>query len=450
MHRRIAITGLGVVSPFGVGMSSLWDGLCSGVSAVARITRFDPSAFECRLAGEIKDFSAKDHVPKHYRKAVKVMSRDIELAVAAAKCAVEDAGLVTRASLGEEGQGATSYPAGRVGCHIGAGLVAAEIDELTSALVTATEPGGEAGKFSYTRWGETGLNNLQPLWMLKYLPNMLACHVTIIHGAEGPSNTITCAEASGLLSVGESCRVIERDAADMCFSGSAESKVNPMGLVRMLLAGRLGSTGDAASGPGACMPFDPASVGVAGEAGGIVALEALDTAKARGATIMAEVIGFGAAHSGWPPYTPAQAREGVRARQDRGLTFAIQRAISDAGITPEDIDAVVPQGSGSRLEDEGEAGTLRLIFGQRLASIPLVLLCPAIGNSFAGTGGVMVAVAAQALAKQQLPARLQGGNPDTGLLAGPSPGGPTTLRHILVCGSSTGGQNAALVLRAPQ
>ena len=447
MHRRIAITGLGVVSPFGVGLSPLWEGLCSGASAVGKITRFDPSGFECRLAGEVKDFSAKDHVPKHYRKAVKVMSRDIELAVAAAKCAVEHAGLVTRASLGEEGEGATSYPPGRVGCHIGAGLVAAEVDELTSALVTATGPGGE---FSSTQWGETGLSNLQPLWMLKYLPNMLACHVTIIHGAEGPSNTITCAEASGLLSVGESCRVIERDAADMCFSGSAESKVNPMGLMRMQLAGRVGNTGEAAAGPEACMPYDGSSVGVAGEAGGIVALEALDKARARGASVLAEVIGFGAAHSAWPPYTTAAAREGVRARQDRGLTFAIQRAIADAGIAPDEIDAIVPQASGSRLEDEGEAGTLRIVFGDRLASIPLVLLCPAIGNSFAGTGGVMVAVAAQALAQQRLPARLQGGRPAEGLLAGPAPSAPTRLRHVLVCGSSTGGQNAALVLRAPQ
>lgn len=445
MQRRVAITGLGVVSPFGVGMAPLWEGLCSGASAVARVTRFDPSGFDCRLGGEVKDFSAKDHVPKHYRKAVKVMSRDIELAVGAAKAAVEDAGLMTRAALGEDGQGVTTYPSERVGCHVGAGLVAAEIDELTSALATSTGPDGE---FSQRVWGESGINNLQPLWMLKYLPNMLACHVTIIHGAEGPSNTITCAEASGLLSIGESCRVIERDAADMCFSGSAESKINPMGMMRMQLAGRLGATGDATTGPEACKPYDSSSVGVSGEAGGILALEAYDKATARGAKIYAEIVGFGAAHSGWPPYIPGADRGSTRARHDRGLTFAIQRALADAGVTPADIDAIVPQASGSKLEDEGESGSLRVVFGERLASIPLVLICPAIGNSFAGTGGVMAAVAAKSLAEQRLPARLHTGHLPDDILAGAAPSKPATLRHVLVCGSSTGGQNAALVLRA--
>src|SRR5690606_32200745 len=177
---------------------------------------------------------AKDYVPKSYRKAVKVMARDIELAVAAAKCAVEDARLVTRGALPDGSSEGTTYPASRMGCQIGAGLIAAETDELTAALATAATTAADGRPtLDLKAWGDAeggqgAMNNLQPLWLLKYLPNMLACHVTIIHGAEGPSNTITCAEASGLLSIGESVRVIQRGDADLCFSGGAEAPINHM------------------------------------------------------------------------------------------------------------------------------------------------------------------------------------------------------------------------------
>ena len=263
--------------------------MVAGRCGIAPIARFDASGFACRLAGEVKDYSAKDFVPKGYRKAVKVMARDTELAVGAAKLAAEDAGLVTRAQSGEGEVAPTTYPAERLGCHIGAGLMPAEASEMASAMVTAREPNPSPELLASTNgltlraWGTIGvggesgalggMNNLQPLWMLKYLPNMLACHVTIIHGAEGPSNTITCAEASGLLSLGESARVIERGAADVCFSGGAESKVNLMGLMRATLAGRVGAT-EGFDGPTVVRPYDPAAGGnVLGEAGGLLILE---------------------------------------------------------------------------------------------------------------------------------------------------------------------------------
>ena len=257
MTRKIVITGLGTVTGLGVGATALWEGLCAGRSAIAPLTRFDPSGFTCKVGSEVKDFSAREFVPKSYRKAVKVMVRDTELAVAAAKCAADDAGLVTRAQAGESNSSSvhvTTYAPERMGCHIGAGLICPETLEISAAMVTARPPNPSAAVMAKTNgltlkaWGTVppeggvGMDNLPPLWMLKYLPNMLACHVTIIHGAEGPSNTITCAEASALLSIGESCRVIERGAADACFSGGAESKINLMGFARATLAGRLADT----------------------------------------------------------------------------------------------------------------------------------------------------------------------------------------------------------------
>jgi 3-oxoacyl-[acyl-carrier-protein] synthase II len=439
MRRAVVITGLGAVSGMGVGAGPLWDGLCAGRCCLGPVTRFDASGFLSRLAGEVKDFSAKDFVPKHYRKAVKVMARDIELAVGAAHAAVKDAGLLTRATLDDE-EGAPTYPSERTGCQIGAGLIAAESDELAAAFSTAAD---ESGRFSLERWGRTGMDNLTPLWMLKYLPNMLACHVTILHGAEGPSNTITCAEASGLLSIGESMRVIQRGAADLCFSGSAESKVNHMGTLRMELAGRLAPTGDATDGLPFARPFDSgAAGGILGEGGGIVMLEAAQTADARGARVHAVLSGFGAAQS-FPDYAPDDAPD------EDSYADAIEAALADAGVRPDHVDAVVPLALGVAGLDAAEARGLRRVFGDRLASLPLVTTTPAIGNLVAGMGGVQAVVGAMCISAQRLPARLHGGRPEAGLLAGTAPSTPAQLRHVVVCSPSQGGHNAAVVISRP-
>ncbi|HLO41497.1 MAG TPA: beta-ketoacyl synthase N-terminal-like domain-containing protein [Phycisphaerales bacterium] len=452
-QRRVVITGIGAVSGLGLGADALFDGLVAGRTGVGPITRFDPGGFECRLAGEVKDFSAKDRVPKSYRKAVKVMARDIELAVGAAKFAVEDAGIATRGMVTEGQAPATTYPAERVGCHIGAGLIAAETDELSAALVTARA--GAEGEFSLKSWGTaTGadgapgagaMNNLPPLWMLKYLPNMLACHVTIIHGCEGPSNTITCAEASGLLSIGESLRVIERDDADLCFSGGAESKVNLMGMLRMHFAGRLAPTGDSSDPTEFVKPFDPASAGsVVGEGGGILLLEEYEKARARGAKMHAEVVGFGAAHS--QPIDWASGIPSTPVAVDEGLQYAIENALGDAGLAPGDIDAIVPHGAGVRWMDTAEQGALAKVFGDRLAEIPVVAVTPNIGSCNAGMGGILAVVAAMCISRQQLPAQLNAGNP-SGLRAGARGAEQRPLKHVLACCGSLGGQNAAVILK---
>ncbi|HVZ94454.1 MAG TPA: beta-ketoacyl-[acyl-carrier-protein] synthase family protein [Phycisphaerales bacterium] len=437
MSRRVVITGLGAVTGFGVGVAPLWEALLEGRSAIGPITRFDSAGLRCRAAAEAKDFAIKDHVPKHYRKALKVMCRDTELAVAAAKSAIDSAGIVTKALLGEEG-GATTYAPERFGCHIGAGLIAAEVPELSAAMATSTD---SSGAFNQEKWGTTGMENLTPLWLLKYLPNMLACHVTILHDAQGPSNTITCGEASGLLSIGESVRVIERGAADACFTGGADSRINHMGIVRFDLVGRLAPVhaDHAARASELVRPFDPAAKGtILGEGGGILILESLDTAEKRGAKPIAEIVGFGAGHS---PLT------GDAAERARGLEYAILNALDDAGLQPDAIDAIVPHASGTPTSDEEEESALRAVFGQRLASVPLVTTTPAVGDTMGGAGGIAACVGAMCLKHQTIPARIHAGAPKQGLLAGASPARDAALRHVLVCTNSFAGQNAALVLR---
>ncbi len=242
-ERRVAITGLGVVTPAGVGAESLWQTLLEARSCVRTIRRFDPSKFPCHIGGELEEaFSARSFVPKDYRKAVKVMARDIEIAVAAADLAFRDAGLVT---AGTGGEGST-VSSGRLGCNIGAGLICSDLNELGAAVSTAVTE----GKFDLRKWGSGGMNNLTPLWLLKYLPNMLACHVTIIHAAKGPSNTITCGDASGHLTVGEAARLVARGEADVVIAGGAESKLNPMGLLRQALLRRLCTNRNDQASPG--------------------------------------------------------------------------------------------------------------------------------------------------------------------------------------------------------
>ncbi len=254
MAREVLITGVGPVSGLGLGMEATWARLTAGESAIGPIQAFDASGFDCRIAAEVADLKVRDFVPKSYRKATKVMARDIELAVAAADLAARDAGLVTH---GNDADSEPTYAPPRIGAHIGAGLIACDLDELTSALAEATD---EQGKFDMHRWGNEGITHLTPLWLLKYLPNMLACHVTIIHDAQGPSNTITCNEASGVLSLGESVRVIQRGVADACFCGGTDSKLNPMAYLRQQFTGRLTDTGNDAPTQ-AVRPFDADAAG---------------------------------------------------------------------------------------------------------------------------------------------------------------------------------------------
>src|SRR4051794_14924774 len=269
---RVVITGIGVVSPIGIGTRSFWDNLLAGQVGIKRVSQFDPSGFACQLAGEVPGYKISEYVPKSYRKATKVMARDIELAVIAADDAFKDAGIQSKAY--------TDSPAidgKRFGCNIGAGLISAELNELTAAMHTARADDPNRNKLDLHKWGKDGMGQLTPLWLLKYLPNMLACHVTIIHGLMGPSNTITCAEASSHLAIGEAFRTLQRGKADLAICGGAESRINPMGIIRQALLGPLNeSHNDSPSD--AVGPSDADAKGtVFGEGGGLLILERWST-----------------------------------------------------------------------------------------------------------------------------------------------------------------------------
>src|SRR4051812_20586737 len=224
--QRVVVTGIGVISPIGIGTKTFWGSLLSGKSGIAKVRAFDPGGFACQLSGEVPDYKISEFVPKSYRKATKVMARDIELAVVAADDAFKDAGLKSKAYTETP-----DFDPKRFGCNIGAGLISAELNELTAAMATARAD-ANPNKLDLHKWGRDGMQQLTPLWLLKYLPNMLACHVTIVHGLMGPSNTITCQEASSHLAIGEAFRTIQRGAADLAICGGGETKGPPMSGMR--------------------------------------------------------------------------------------------------------------------------------------------------------------------------------------------------------------------------
>jgi len=436
----VVITGIGPICAAGAGADAVWSAVCAGRSGLGPIGSFDASALGMALGGEVAGLKIRDLVPKGYRKATKVMARDIELAVAAARLAVEDAGLTTRGSDG--GAQGHAIDGVRTGCQIGAGQISADPVELGRAVSVSMT---EAGLLDTREWGTEGegsggaMDNLPPLWLLKYLPNMLACHVTIIHGCEGPSNTIMGAEAGALQSIGESLRVIERGDADICFTGGAESRLNPMGLVRMRLAGRAGEVPAGADPACVVRPYDGSSVGVIGEGGGMLILEESGSAAARGARVYARVSGFGCGMD-TRPITPGLDGLGD-ADEDVGLTRAIRAALDDAGIGAGEIDAVAPMAAGMPVLDRRELGSIRTALGRD--GFETITLTPFAGNMLAGHGGVTSAVASMAIREQRLPARLNTGGAS---VAGACGARDAALGHVLVCSGSYGGQAAALVL----
>jgi 3-oxoacyl-[acyl-carrier-protein] synthase II len=428
--RRVVVTGLGVISPIGIGAKSFWDNLVAGKCGIRRIESFDPSSFPSQLAGEVPAYKIGEFVPKSYRKATKVMARDIELAVVAADDAFKDSGLKSRAYTDQP----TITP-GRFGCNIGAGLISTDLNELTSAMHTARE----GNRLDLQKWGREGMNQLTPLWLLKYLPNMLACHVTIIHELKGPSNTITCAEASSHLAIGEAFRTIQRGDADLAICGGAESKVNHMGLMRQTLLKRL-TEGHNDSPATALRPFDKdASGSTIAEGGGLLILEELEHAKARGAKIYAELCGFGASQDAYKITDPAPTGQ--------SYGRAISNALKEASIAFEQIGCFIPHGLGIPSHDRAELAGLGNALGSSLEKIPFAPIKSQTGNLAAGCG-VDAAAAVLALHHNTIPPGINTRKPIDGVRLNTVPESRSAPVNVSVSSVySLGGQNAALVFK---
>ncbi len=419
LSRRAVFTGLGLVTPLGLGVGAFAEALRAGRGGIRRIRSFDPSALPTQFGGEIEGFDARDYLDKKDRKRLNTMARTVQFAVAAARLAVDDARLV----------GEQINPA-RFGVIFGAGTVPGEPAELGPAARLSTD--GQPGSVDLRRWGEVGIANIPPTWMLNHVPNMLACHVSILHNAQGPNNTITQTDAAGLLALGEAYRTLRRGRADLFLVGGADARINPITLVRQCLLNPLSRRND--SPERACRPFDRGRDGmVLGEGAGVLVLEELEHARRRGAKILAEVVGFGAAFD--------------RDRSGGGLARAIRIALSEAGVRPEDLDHVNAHGLSSVDSDIWEARGLR----EALSGCPVPVFAAKsyFGNLAAGAATTELAASLLALEDGLLPATLNYEEPDpdcpVAVVAVPR---PVTRSCFLKVSLTPLGQCAAVVCRS--
>jgi 3-oxoacyl-[acyl-carrier-protein] synthase II len=418
--RRVVITGVGVVSPIGVGVEPFYTSLLEGRSGIRPIQAFDTSALPVHIAGEIPDFKARDFVQdKTARKSLRMMARPIHLAVAAAQLALDD-GRVDTSRLDPT----------RFGVEFGSGLIASELPELMDAAhLSVNSP---SRLVDLVKWGRQSIEAIQPLWMLKYLPNMLACHVSILHDAQGPNNSITESDVAGLLALGEAYHILLRDQADFFLVGAAESKMNPLSMVRQCLFEPLSRCQE----PGnACRPFDLHRDGIVlGEGACVFCVEELEHARRRGARIYAEVVGFGAAFD-------------VK-RNGEGIARAIQAALKDAGIGPQALDHLNAQGLATRETDIWEARGIRQALGEVTPSVPVLAAKSYFGNLGAGAGTMELAVSVLGFAQGQIPGTLNHQETDPECPISVSPRNKSVLKpYALKLNFTPMGQCGALVIR---
>ena len=430
--RRVVVTGTGAATSLGLTGKELWGGLLDGRSGIKKIQAFDPVGFPCELAGEVKDYNIRNYVPKSHRKATKLMSRDIEISVIAADDAVKKSGLVTKATDPEN----TTITATRTAISFGAGLISCDLEEMAQSV----EKSVTDGEFDIQKWGTDGLQSLTPLWLLKYLPNMLPCHIGIIHDIQGPSNTITCGEVAGHIAIAEAAEMIARNDADIALGGGGEAKVNPVVMIRQCLHNRT-ATDSNDSPEKACRPFDANADGsVFGEAAGVVVMEELEFAKAHKATIVAEIVGSASSNSLNTDFAHLE-------EDGQGLQIAIRKALEEANIQPDQIDLVVPTGTGIVADDKAEAAALKAVFGSSLSSLHVWPIKGMVSHTGAAAGAIDVIAAIEAITHQKIgPVKNIESAAESGLNIATEPM-DKDINYALCCGYSFGGQTAALVIK---
>jgi 3-oxoacyl-[acyl-carrier-protein] synthase II len=424
--RRVVVSGIGVVAPNGIGRESFWKACVNGRSGVRAISNFDASSHPVRVAAEVPDFDLSPYIPVAHRKSLKIMGRAARFGVAAAGMAVQDSGL----DLNKEDPE-------RIGVVMGTGIVPMDLPDIAPILAEACQ---ENGKLDVARLGQRGSSALFPLWILKYLPNMTAAHISLIHNAQGPNNTIVTACAAGTQAVGEAFRLIARGDADIAMAGGADSRLDPL----LLLAySALGALSRAARAPEeVSRPFDGGRDGfVLGEGAGLLILEELERAKKRGATIYAEVLGLGSSFDAYAVTKPDP--------EAGGAARAIKWALDEAKIDPSDVDYINAHGTSTRLNDQMETMAVKRVFGEGAKALPLSSIKSMVGHLIGAAGAVEAAALALTLHDGVLPPTINQTqpDPDCDLDYVPNCARPMRVRTGVSTSFGFGGQNAALVMR---
>ena len=412
MSRRVVITGVGLLTPLGIGTETTWEGIRSGRSGIGRITQFDASAFSCRIAGEVKGFD-----PAHYieKKEIKKMGRFIQFSIAASECALSGSGFKV-----------TPENAEQVGVYIGSGIGGFEVIEREHRTLL-----------------EHGPRRISPFFIPATIINLASGQVSIRSGAKGPNSATATACTTSAHSIGDSFRIIQRGEADVMICGGTEACITPMGIGGFAAMRALSTRNDEPER--ASRPWDRDRDGfVVGEGAGILILEELQSARSRNARILAELVGYGMSADAFHVTAPPEDGDGA---------YRVMRnALRDAKIGPEQVQYVNAHGTSTDVGDRIETEALKRAFGEHAYKLAISSTKSMTGHLLGGAGGLEAGITVLALRDQIAPPTMNLENPDTGcdLDYVPNRARPMKIDYALSNSFGFGGTNGCLIFKRYQ
>lgn len=407
--RRVVITGLGIVSPVGLSVKTAWDNILAGNSGIAPIEHFDVSEFPTRFGGSVWGFDPTDYIAP---KDVKKMDPFIHYGIAAGTQAIKDSGLEI-----------TDANADRIGTYIGSGI----------GGLTGIENG-------YATFLKSGPRKISPFFVPSNIINMISGNLSIMHGLKGPNLAVTTACSTGTHCIGDAARLIEYGDADVMIAGGAEMATSPTGLGGFCQARALSSRNDDPTT--ASRPWDKDRDGfVLSDGAGVVVLEEYEYAKARGANIYAEVIGFGLSGDAHHMTSPSPGGEGAKR--------CMQNALRNAGINTDDVDYINAHGTSTPAGDAGETQAVKALFGDMAYKIPMSSTKSMTGHLLGAAGGIEAIFCALAIRDQVAPPTINYTTPDPDCDLDYVPNTARNMKIETVVSNSFGfgGTNGTIVLR---
>ena len=408
-QRRVVVTGIGLICAVGNTRDEVWKNLVAGKSGVARISHFDTTGFACTIAAEVKDFDPLQFIEK---KELKKMGRFIHLALAASDEAMKQSGLAI-----------TSENANRVGVHIGSGIGGFDIIEREHSNLL-----------------EGGPRRISPFFIPAAIINLAAGHVSMRFGAKGPNEATATACTTSAHSIGDAFKIIQRGAADAMIAGGTEAAITPMGVGGFAAMRALSTRNDEPEK--ASRPFDKGRDGfIVGEGAGILILEELEGAKKRGATILAEIVGYGMSGDAYHITQPAPEHEGGFRVMDE--------TVKDAGIRRDQIGYVNAHGTSTPIGDVLEAQAIKNFFGEHAKKIAVSSTKSMTGHLLGGAGGLEAGITVLALRDQCLPPtiNLDDQDPQCDLDCVPNHARKASVEYALSNSFGFGGTNGSLLFK---
>jgi len=413
LNRRVVITGVGLVTPVGVGVADSWEALCAGKSGIGKITRFDASAYATQIAGEVKDFDPEQFLPK---KDAKRTQPFIAYALAASRMAVDDSGLVI-----------DDANAAQVGVLTGCGLGGLRLLEDTCRVID-----------------QKGPKRVSPFFIPMMIGNMAAGMISIQFSARGPNSSVATACAAGAHAVGDACKIIQRGAADAMIAGGVESVITPSCLAGFGAMKAISTRNDEPQK--ASRPFDRDRDGfVVGEGAGMMILESLDGALQRGARIYAEIVGYGMSGDGYHMTAPSPDGEGA--------ARCMQAALDDAKLSADQIGYINAHGTSTPLNDLYETRAVKSVFKESAWKVPISSTKSMTGHLLGGAGGIETVFTALAVHHGIIPPTINFEHPgeECDLDYVPNVARKAEIGYAMTNSFGFGGTNASLILgRRPE